>query len=231
MLDYVLQENHIIHQKDVRVRRHRKRNQPKQPQLQPPTRDLNTGKMVVQIYVVYMWILGVVRIIENPYRRGTMMNTTGHARSLPTVVVMGMRIDLTLRASVRGSVVSSKVKVITSFHRLTHEVLGDIFRYLKFVCRYECLVGGVDENSFTVTALSDFAGLHFDPDCTDYPFLSNCELIVKEGYCSNSYYRRMCCRTCALARQQSAFIAREEGFGQGREHFNMDLRAHPSYLP
>ena len=60
-----------------------------------------------------MWIPGVVQTIESQWLRGTTMNTVGNVQLLPTVVATGMRIDLILRSNVRGSVVSSKAKVIS----------------------------------------------------------------------------------------------------------------------
>lgn len=62
---------------------------------------------------------------------------------------------------------------------------------------YQCEASNINNMAKSSVSIT-INGATIPEDCTDNPFFANCKLIVKAKYCSNQYYAKFCCRSCAV---------------------------------
>ncbi|XP_043947574.2 papilin-like [Drosophila biarmipes] len=70
-----------------------------------------------------------------------------------------------------------------------------------------------DSGNYTCTANNGFtqasaeatvfipSDVQVPPGCSDFPFFSNCHMVVQNFHCNNPYFKNSCCRSCTLAGQ------------------------------
>jgi len=58
-----------------------------------------------------------------------------------------------------------------------------------------------DDDDANVLGCAELESRQLPANCTDSPWLANCELLVKARLCSHPYYRVFCCQTCFEAGQ------------------------------
>ncbi|XP_055921966.1 papilin isoform X3 [Eupeodes corollae] len=91
---------------------------------------------------------------------------------------------------------SNRVQITENPHRLLiFKVTAEDSGYYKCTARNTFSFNTSEEKVLVES------GEQVSADCTDNILFANCALIVKGRYCSNSYYRKFCCRSCTLAGQ------------------------------